>query len=107
MYYNLLFYIGIVLCCKFTTILLDYQIKSQKTCKITNALQVFWTHFTFLVSVSYLIPLSLQCLRIFGCILQVLLVSAGKIMSAAEILLGAHVEVIVLYMVEYGIDTCY
>ena len=28
-------------------------------------------------------------------------------MSAAEILLGTHVEVIVMHMVEDGIDTCY
>ena len=28
-------------------------------------------------------------------------------MSAAEILFGTHVEVIVMHMVEDGIDTCY
>ncbi len=35
------------------------------------------------------------------------MISACKIVSAAEILLGAHVEIIVLDEVEYGINTCY
>ena len=45
-----------------------------------------------------------ECLGIFCSILQVFLIGAGKIVGAAEILLGAHIEILVLYMVEYGIN---
>ena len=39
--------------------------------------------------------------------MQVLLIGAGEIVRAAEILLGAHVEVVVVHMVEHGVDASY
>ena len=46
-----------------------------------------------------------ECLGIFGGILQVLLIGAGKVVGAREVLLGTHVEIVVADVVEHGVDT--
>ena len=48
-----------------------------------------------------------ECLGVFCRILQVLLIGAGEVVGTAEILLGAHVDVLVLYVVEHGVDACH
>ena len=45
-----------------------------------------------------------ECLGVFCRILQVLLIGAGEVVGTAEIFLGAHVDVLVLYVVEHGVD---
>ena len=45
-----------------------------------------------------------ECLGVFCRILQVLLIGAGEVVGTAEILLGAHVEIIVLDEVENSVN---
>ena len=42
---------------------------------------------------------------ILGSVLQMFRVGLGKVMSAGEVFLGTHVEVVVLHEVQYGIDS--
>ena len=46
----------------------------------------------------------IECLAVLGSILQVLLVSFGEIMRSAEIFLCAHIEIVVMHMIEHGIN---
>ena len=46
-----------------------------------------------------------ECLCIFSGIVYVFLVGFGEVVGAAEILLGAHVEIVVMNAIEHSIDT--
>ena len=48
-----------------------------------------------------------KCLAVFGGVLKVLVVCACEIVCAAEILLRAHVKVVMVDMVEHGVNACY
>ena len=46
----------------------------------------------------------IECLAVLGGILQMLGVGTCKIVGTTEVLLGTHIEVVVMYVVEHCID---
>ena len=47
-----------------------------------------------------------ECLCIFSGIFHVFLVGFGEVVGATEIILGAHVEIVVMNAIEHSINTC-
>lgn len=58
--------------------------------------------FLFLLFNSSLI----QSLAVTFGVLQVFLISTCKVVSAAEVFFGAHVYIVVVYVVQYSVNTC-
>ena len=77
-------------------------------CKFPYEFSVcFWNYHAGFQNGSLLDSSFIECLGVFCRVLQVLLIGAGEVVGTAEIFLGAHVDVLVLYVVEHGIDACH
>ena len=60
---------------------------------------LFTSHFSLLFYPSFV-----QRLGVSGSVLQMFLIGLGEIVGAREILLGTHVDIVVVCTVEHGID---
>src|SRR5574344_2359676 len=47
-----------------------------------------------------------KCFGVFSCILHVLIISYGKVVCSAEVFFCTHIQILVMYMVQYSIYAC-
>ena len=60
--------------------------------------------FYVISSIILFYPSLVQRLAIFGSVLQMLVIGASEVVGAAEVFFGAHIQIVVLHIVEHGIN---